>query len=342
MIKSWYGFGRILVVALLVIVANSWSNALLAQPKAEPAAKDKYIVELEVETPDNVLLFYNFYKVRPKADVKEPKPTNEAPVILIIPHDKGSKQDYDALARELQNAGNAVIVPDLRGTGRSNKRLVKKVEGGQVVVGSTVTVTATRPQDYAAMVEIDLEKIKTEMVKHHNAGEFNIRRLCVVGVESGAVLAINWSLLKDWTWPDLTTGPQAKDVRGMILVSPRWNHKGLVINDAITKGEFIKFIPTLMMVGAKDNTFANDTKRLHDQFERWLPLPQNASEKEIEEKKNLFYIKFDTSLQGFKLLTERKLTLLNDAKKTPYDPVAIIKYFIDSRVANNEFKWLER
>jgi hypothetical protein len=321
------------VAALLAIVCLSAGNEAFAQPKAVPAAKDKYIVELDVETADNVLLHYNFYKVRPKADAQEPKPANEAPVVLIIPHDKGSKQDYDALARELQNAGNAVIVPDLRGTGKSNKRLIKKIEGGQVVVGSTVTVTATRPQDYAAMVEIDLEKIKTEMVKLHNAGEFNIRRLCVVGVESGAVLAINWSLLKDWSWPDLTTGPQAKDVRGLILVSPRWNHKGLVINDAITRGEFIKFIPTLMMVGAKDNTFANEAKRLNDQFERWLPLPPNATEKEIEEQKKLFYFKYETSLQGLKLLNERKLKP---------DPVVLIKYFIESRVANNEFKWIER
>lgn len=324
---------RNLVIALAALVALTWSSTLFAQAKAEPMAKDKYIVELEIETPDNVVLFYNFYKVRPKADVSEPKPANEAPVILIIPHDKGNKQDYDALARELQNAGSAVIVPDLRGTGKSNKRLVKKVEGGQVVVGRTLPVTATRPEDFAAMVEIDLEKIKTEMIKLHNAGEFNIRRLCVVGVESGAVLALNWSLLKDWMWPDLTTGPQAKDVRGLILVSPRWNHKGLVINQAIEQGEFIKFIPTLMLVGSKDNTFANDSKRLHDQFERWLPLPPNATEKEIEEKKKLFYFKYDTTLQGFKLLNERKLNP---------DPVVLIKYFIDSRVANNEFKWLQR
>lgn len=333
MIEPLHKFERILVVVLLAIIAISWSNMLQAQPKMAPAAKDKYIVELEVETSDNIMLFYNFYKVRPKADAKEPKPANEAPVILIIPHDKGSKQDYDALAREFQSAGSAVIVPDLRGTGKSNKRLVKTVQGGQVVVGNTVPVTATRPQDFIAMVEIDLEKIKTEMVKLHNAGEFNIRRLCVVGVESGAVLAINWSLLKDWTWPDLTTGPQAKDVRGLILVSPRWNHKGLVINKAIEQGEFIKFIPTLMMVGSKDNTFANDTKRLHDQFERYLPLPPNATDKEIEEQKKLFYFKYDTTLQGFKLLNERKLNP---------DPVVLMKFFIDSRVANNEFKWLER
>jgi alpha-beta hydrolase superfamily lysophospholipase len=311
---------RNLSLALVMGLFLACTISVQAQTKAEPMAKDKYIVELDTETADNVQLFYNFYKVRPKADAKEPKPANEAPVVLIIAHDKGNKQDYDALARELQNAGNAVIVPDLRGTGKSNKRLVKTVQGGQVVVGATQPVTA-------------LEKIKTEMVKLHNAGEFNIRRLCVVGVESGAVLALNWALLKDWVWPDLTTGPQAKDVRGMILVSPRWNHKGLVINEAITRGEFIKFIPTLMMVGIKDNTFANDAKRLNDQFERWHPLPANATEKEIEEKKNLFYFKYDTTLQGFKLLNERKLNP---------DPVVLMKYFIDSRVANNEFKWIER
>lgn len=342
MTMYFHGCRRNLILALAVFAALSWSNAILAQPGAEPAAKDKYIVELEVETSDSVLLFYNFYKVRPRADAQEPKPANEAPVILIIPHDKGSKQDYDALARELQTAGSAVIVPDLRGTGKSNKRLVKKVVGGQIVVDSTLPVTATRPQDFFSMVEIDLEKIKTEMVKLHNAGEFNIRRLCVVGVESGAVLALNWSLLKDWTWPDLTTGPQAKDVRGLILVSPRWNHKGLVINEAIKQGQFIKFIPTLMLAGVKDNAYANDAKRLYDQLDRYLPLPPNATDKEKIEQQKLFDFKFDTTLQGFKLLNERKLTVVNDPKKNIYDPIVLMKSFIDSRVANNEFKWLER
>jgi alpha-beta hydrolase superfamily lysophospholipase len=333
---------RNLLLLLAALTLLTWSNAAMAQPKAAPMAQDKYIVELEVETSDNVLLFYNYYKVRPKADAKEPKPASEAPVVLIIAHEKGNKQDYDALARDLQNAGNAVIVPDLRGTGKSNKRLVKKVEGGQVVVGKTMPVTATRPEDFLAMAEIDLEKIKTEMVKLHNAGEFNIRRLCVIGVESGTVLALNWALLKDWSWPDLTTGPQAKDVRGLVLISPRWNHKGLIINKAIEQGEFIKFIPTLLMVGAKDNNFVNDDKRLYDQFDRYLPLPANATPMEKMEQQKLFDFRFDTTLQGFKLVNEKKLTLPNDPKKTVYDPAVIIKYFIESRVANNEFKWSER
>ena len=333
---------RNLFLMLVAFAALSWPHTANAQPKAEPTAKDKYIEELSVETPDNILLFYNYYKVKPKPDAKEPKPVNEAPVVLIIAHDKGNKQDYDALARELQAAGCAVIVPDLRGVGKSNKRLLKDVVGGQVVVGKTVPVTATRPADFVAMVEIDLEKIKTEMVKLHNAGEFNIRRLCVIGVESGSVLALNWTLLKDWTWPDLTTGPQAKDVRGLVLISPRWNHKGLIINKAIEQGEFIKFIPTLIMVGVKDNNYANDAKRLYDQFDRYLPLPANATDMERMELQKLFDFKFDTTLEGFKLLNERKLTLPSDPKKVPYDPVVIIKYFIDSRVSNNEFKWIER
>ncbi len=265
---------------------------------------------------------------------RNPKPANEAPVVLIISHDKGNKQDYDALARELQNAGSAVIVPDLRGTGKSNKRLVKKVEGGQVVVGNTQTITATRPQDFAAMVEIDLEKIKTEMVKLHNAGEFNIRRLCVVGVESGAVLAINWALLKDWTWPDLTTGPQAKDVRGLILVSPRWNHKGLVINEAITQGEYIKFIPTLMLVGSKDNTLPTMPNGCTTSSNAGCRCRQMRPKKRSKKRRrNSFTSNTTPRSKVSKLLNERKLNP---------DPVVLMKYFIDSRVANNEFKWKER
>ena len=84
------------------------------------------------------------------------------------------------------------------------------------------------------------------------------------------------------------------------------------------------------------------TRPMEDELRRHLaewadvdvpPLPANATEKEIEEKKKLFYFKYDTTLQGFKLLNERKLNP---------DPWLLMKFFIDSRVANNEFKWIER
>ncbi|MGC4003418.1 MAG: hypothetical protein QM811_09905 [Pirellulales bacterium] len=108
--------------------------------------------------------------------------------MLILHHDKGNKQDYDALAKTLQNAGNVVLVPDLRGFGKSTKKLVRTVTGGQAKVTRTIPVTTTRLADFEVIVDNDLEQIKTMMLKMHNNQEFNIRRLCVVGVEMGAVL----------------------------------------------------------------------------------------------------------------------------------------------------------
>jgi hypothetical protein len=312
-------------LALVLGAANVQARIARAQPAttapAGKAAEDKAIEKLDLETKDNVQLSVNYYKS---------KLGKEAAVVLILHHDKGSKQDYDGLAKELQAAGHAVVVPDLRGFGTSTKVLIKKEVAGELKVTDTKPITATRKQDFEAMIAIDLERIKTMLFERHNAGEFNIRKLCVIGVEMGAVLALNWSLLVDWEWQTLLSGPQGKDVRGLILVSPRWNHKGLVINKAIEQGQYIAEIPTLIMVGSKDTASLNDAKRVNDQFGRYLPEPPEA---EVAEKKNLFFFQFDTTLQGFKLLNERKLDP---------DPVALVKLFLDNRVRGNKLKWETR
>ncbi|MGC4003419.1 MAG: hypothetical protein QM811_09910 [Pirellulales bacterium] len=132
----------------------------------------------------------------------------------------------------------------------------------------------------------------------------------------------------------MTTGPQGKDVRGLVLISPRWNFKGMIINAAIEKGDFIQFIPTMIMNGSKETAFNNDAKRLHDQFERYLPkVPDNATVEEKKAKQQLFYFPYETALQGYKLL-------IDPALQPP--PAGAIKSFIDVRVFPNEFQWAER
>jgi len=312
---------------------QAFAQPAAATSKQAPKAgdKDKLIEELELETKDNVLLSVNYYKS---------KLGKEAAVIVILHHDKGNKQDYDAVAKQLQALGHAVVVPDLRGYGKSTKQVIKKMVAGETKVVDTKTITTTRKQDFEAIVLVDLERIKTFLFERHNAGEFNVRKLGVLGVEMGALIGMNWSLLVDWEWPTLTTGPQGKDVRGLILISPRWNHKGLVLTQALERKEYIAEIPTLIMVGGKDASSLNDSKRLNDQFARWHPEPPPE---EIQEKKNLFYFVFDTSLQGFKLLSERKLIV--DAKKAnapSYNPVDVINAFITNRLQKSKEVWKER
>jgi alpha-beta hydrolase superfamily lysophospholipase len=329
LICGWVLFGCVVTVV---------AQPATKKPAEAAKAEDPFFEELKFENKDNIELYMNYYKFKPaenETDKKRLDPKS-APVVLILHHDKGNKQDYDALARELQNSGNIVFVPDLRGYGKSNKQLIKTVTGGQIKVTNTKTITVGRLADYEEIIVTDLELVKTQMVKLHDKGELNIRKLCVVGVEMGAILALNWSLLKDWEWPDLTTGPQAKDVRGLILISPRWNFKGMVINHALEKGDYIQFIPAMFMTGSKDSTLASDQKRLADQYERYFPKDDKA-------EKKVFAINLETTLQGYKLLSERKLTVTDDmGRKLVADPVSSIKGFLEARVRTNEFEWKAR
>ncbi|MDX1964555.1 MAG: hypothetical protein SFX18_15495 [Pirellulales bacterium] len=323
-----------IIASLCMIWALGGTAAVLAQNPAAapaPAAADKSFEKVELETSDGVALSVSYYK----SDKGK-----QAGVILFIHHDKGNKQDYDGVARAFQRAGYAVVVPDLRGYGESNKRLVKETVAGELKVTDTKPVEAKKKQDYEDMIKIDLERIKTFLLQRHNKGEFNIRKLGVVGVEMGTVLTLHWSLFIDWAWENLTTGPQGKDVRGIVLITPRWNHKGIIINPAFEQKEFIPQIPFLIMVGGKDLAAQRDAKRVNDQLLRHHPEP---SAEEAAEKKKLFFFEFDTTLQGYKLLTAGQLKVLNGpAAGQAYDPLGVIQAFLDNRVKGNEEEWVER
>src|SRR6185503_1575953 len=137
--------------------------------------------------------------------------------VVLLHMAKGGGADWKPLAEALQRAGHAVIVPDLRGHGKSTE--LKR--GGQTLAIDQATM---RPGDFAAMVTQDMERIKKLIIEENNEGRLNLRKLCVVGAEMGAAVAINWAAM-DWSWPRLATGPQGQDVNGLVLISPVWNYK---------------------------------------------------------------------------------------------------------------------
>ena len=53
-----------------------------------------------------------------------------------------------------------------------------------------------------------MEAIKRFLMTKHNAGELNIDKLCVVGVEFGLV-AVNWAA-HDWSWPSWPPASRAR------------------------------------------------------------------------------------------------------------------------------------
>ena len=161
--------GRIALVVLGLMLAAAFSR----QAHAADDEKDKPLPpeETVLSTSDGVTIAATFY----------PSKLKKAVPVILLHASKGSRRDFEALALQLQRAGHAVIVPDLRGHGEKRRGAARPGE--------------LRPADYLAMVEPggDLETIKQFLMAKNNAGEVNIEKLCVVGVEMGAVVAINWA-----------------------------------------------------------------------------------------------------------------------------------------------------
>src|SRR4051812_3883100 len=200
--------------------------------------------------------------------------------IVLLHASKGTRRDFVPLALRLQQAGHAVIAPDLRGHGESTR--------------TTQQGRDMRAADYQAMVEPggDLETVKKFLIAKNNAGELNIDKLCVVGVEMGSVVALNWAA-RDWAWPELPSGKQGQDVKGLVLISPEWTFRGLRINEALADPHVRQDISIMILVGRGNNKLFQDSRRLHAAFEKhhassgpepaslakqtlWLKAPQTA------------------------------------------------------------------
>jgi pimeloyl-ACP methyl ester carboxylesterase len=257
--------------------------ALLLAPRCPAAAQEKKQKlpapqDLTLKTSDGVTLAATYY-ASGKADADSGD--DVIPLILLHAH-KGSRGDLARLALKLQAAGHAVVVPDLRAHG-----------------GQTPSEGEPTQADVEAMVRQDMEAVKRFLIEKNNARELNIERLGVVGVEMGAVVAINWAAL-DWSWPVLATGKQGQDVKGLVLVSPEWTFRGARINDAVVHPNVRSDVSALIVVGRRNSALLQGARRLHSALARYRPGHEGA-------KKTLWLESPQTSLQGTPLLNEKTL-----------------------------------
>ncbi len=290
-----------------------------AKSKAEEIPAPVELKGQELLTRDGVLLRATFY---PSNRGKEAIP------VILLHGWKGNRAEFAGLARELQKLGHAVLVPDLRGHGESirlaydDRRELKDTQ-----------ISRT---DVANMVRRDMEKLKSFLVQKNNAGELNLEKLCVVGSEMGAVVALNWAVW-DWHWPAYPDFKQGQYVKALVLISPPWSFKGVDISEALNfpaiRGTAPVTISVQIIYGAEDRKVAGEVERMARILQQHRP--QYETEEDIRDKQDFFVRPVaKTSLQGTKLLNERTLPLFRQV-------FPAIAAFIHFRLENKDFPWHE-
>ena len=288
-----------------------------------------------LETKDGLQMEADYYPSW-RAEEKEGNGGKDVVPIIMLHAWKGSRADFARLATNLHGLdrndphrlGYAVIVPDLRGHGKST---VIKV--GQEP--HSIDQALMKKSDFEAMVLQDMEAVKKFLIEKNNEGKLNIEKLCVVGADMGALVAMDWTV-HDWAVPRLLTGKQGQDVKAMVLISPPMNFRGLsagVSLNAFAAPPLSSDVSVLVIAGREKGGKAfEDAQRIFKKLGQTRPKPPTDPD-EAAQKQDLFPDWLDTSLQGTKILEDRKL----EARVT-----ADIEQFIVLRLVAKKYPWAMR
>lgn len=291
----------------------------------DKAASQENSAEEEIPPPENLILQTRDGVELAVTYYPGSKGKQTIPVVLLHMWKK-NRNDYKDLVAALQAQGCAVIVPDLRGHGKSIRRVGARQD-------ETLKAASMPPGQFTAMVTQDMETIKRFLWEKNNAGELNIDKLCVVGAGMGAAVAFNFTMTDAMDQdrnrvlrPDYKLG---RFVKALVLISPELSFRGLPIWTGGARR--IPDVAVLILVGRKDSKALEEATRLNGIFKKYHPEPTGDN---ITDKKTLFFGKLDTSLQGTNLLDPK------------FNLSAIIADFIHRRLDNSEeskdWSWLER
>lgn len=286
--------------------ANNKPEAKPAKADADPPAGPTE--EIALETSDDVLLTVWHYPA--------PSSGTLAGLSVILIHDSASSHaGVEPLARALQRAGCDVVAPDLRGHGASRTRRVGdrevKLDAKQLKPADIELIPASRGGKLRdqCLHRGDIETTRNWMISHR----IPMERLYVVGVGLGAAMAAAWTA-EDAAWPDAVAGPQGKQVRGLVLISPDVAPRGFSLLKPLEQEALKRSIPVLVLGGRGEK----DADRIFDHLKRqrpqsWFKKPAKADPERAEKlddasKATLFQIEIDTATSGEKLAAEKAVS----------------------------------
>lgn len=310
---GWPRWARPHVIGLVALVFTTTAalpSVVLGQ--AAPAAPAPETLQLQ--TGDGVQLQAIYYPVAGKAAPgpapAPPVPSPAAPIVILLHDLGGSHESVSMLATGLQRRGIAVVAPDLRGHGGSTTR---------ATAGASATLDARslKRADLEAMgqsrggrvrqqatTQGDVEATREWIKGMADRGTLDMKRLFVVGSGVGAAVAAVWTV-EDAVWPDIASGPQGREVRGLVMISPVWTSRGFTMAPALAADAVRRALPILVIAGEREK----DALRVFEQLRRARPAewfekrateaaPTPNPKKDPNAPATLFLLELATTAQG--------------------------------------------
>ena len=264
--------------------------------QARPVQQEKVTIpepeEVRLQTKDGFILVGTWY-APPTQEDKKASNTGKETVPYIVLHDwESSRRQTFQFAKFVQARGNGVLIPDLRGHGKSTQ-----------VEGSDKPQTFDKlAKSQRVMLMEDIESCKRFIVQRNNSGEVNVDLLTLVAVGRMAPVATRWAL-NDWTmFPARSPSgiKQAQDVKGLVLVSPRKKFgqfsMAQTIRHPLFTGKSGREMPMLLVWGSEDKNCNKDAKSIFSTLEKGRPdISQLETKEEQMAAKTLYSAKIEGS-----------------------------------------------
>jgi pimeloyl-ACP methyl ester carboxylesterase len=288
-------------VVLAILLAIGLGGVAFAQEPEQPAPPPKAeAAQPEFEPVERVtsdgLTVQGFFFPSTETDTQ-----NAVPVVLLHSWKGDGWKEFEGLARYLQERGCAVLVPNLRGHGQSTTFKAS---------GYVLDPARMSNAEISNMVTKDMEAWRSFLVQKNDEKALNLNKLCLVGSEMGASVAINWALL-DWRWSSGLVKDRRPSVEALVLLSPQKIFRGLDVKEPLLHPA-VRTMSAMILVGRQDARAYSQASQLDATLAKYHPRPPKGLDKDElarwnKENRSLFFRSFDTSLQGSKLLGVRQL-----------------------------------
>ncbi|MAP74022.1 MAG: hypothetical protein CMJ55_07150 [Planctomycetaceae bacterium] len=308
---------------ILLLVFCSLNSLLLAQDEEKPKKELPPVESHVLETKDGIFLNVKFYPGT--------KGKDSIPIIMLhsMLNVSSNSAVYTKLATAIQeHMGHAVIIPDLRGHGKSVQRRNPRDINGRIEIDRE----KFSKTEFASVVQ-DIEACKSFLRTKNDEGQLNLEKLTVVGSDITAIIAMNWAAL-DWNKPGKGLIRNGQDVKALVLFTPLQSHKGLTPQLGLSHPTVKQNLNIMIIAGAQNPQYFSESKRIHNQLTRFHKDQTNADGTINWSGTKLFLFGLNTGAQGS--------GILQVAKPEPH-PNALFYNFLINRLEKDEtLQWSSR